>query len=259
MLSLCVAARRAAWVKCAHFTGLRPANVLQHTFIGSLVAIALLSAKADAATVQAAPADSFVSFIGVNVHLNWKGTIWEKTAATWRLRLGELGVRYVRSAMAQTPFARDNLNFLFANYGIRANVLIDKRKLDGSLDTSPVKPLLTYLTTNIGAAKIASFEGPNEYSQTKYSGNADWASELRSFQTYLYSAVKSIPAFSSLPVSGPSIWQRLQSDYQHLGNLNASTDLGTLHYYTAGKKPTRYGWKATYDGLTYERPVDQAI
>src|SRR4029453_17667143 len=128
----------------------------------------------------------------------------------------------------QTTFARDNLNFLYANYGVRANVLLEEpRKPDGTLNTAIVKPMLSYLRDQVGAEKIISFEGPNEYSATKYTmGNAYWASQIRSFQAYLYTAVKSIPAFKAVPVIGPSIWQRIVSDSQQLGDLNYSTDLG---------------------------------
>jgi hypothetical protein len=224
-----------------------------------LAGVILLPAGVRAESVQAIPADSFVEFIGLNAHLNWAGTIWQWEAPTLRQRMGELGIRYVRTAMAQTAFARDSLNFLYANYGIRANVLLQPRKPDGTLDTAPVKPLLAFLRDQVGAEKIVSFEGPNEYSETKYQGNAYWASQIRSFQAYLYTAVKSTPPFNPLPVLGPTIWRELESDHKQLGDLNSTTDRGTLHYYTAGLKPSRYLRKIIYNGTASESPIDMAI
>src|SRR5687768_12363254 len=113
--------------------------------IAGLLAATILPCNAHADTVQAVRADRFINFIGVNTHLNWKGSIWETGAAKWRPRLGELGIRFIRTAMARTPFARDNLNLLYNQYGIRANVLLQPRNADGSLDSSQVRPLLDYL------------------------------------------------------------------------------------------------------------------
>ena len=220
---------------------------------------AALSGHARGETVQAAPADSFVESIGINVHLNWAGTIWQSAAATWRRRLGETGIRYVRTGTANTSFARDNFNILYTDYGIRANILLQPLKSDGSLNTAPVKSMLDYLASQVGSSKIVSFEGPNEYSESKYHGNTDWAAEIRTFQSHLYRTVKAHPAFRTHPVAGPTIWRRLETDYKLLGDLNAYTDYGNLHYYNAGRKPPVYPREVYYNGPTYESPVDMAI
>jgi hypothetical protein len=119
--------------------------------------------------------------------------------------------------------------------------------------------MLNYLASQVGAAKVVSFEGPNEYSETKYHGNTDWAAEIRAFQRYLYTTVKSHPAFRTHPVVGPTIWRRLETDYRLLGDLNAYTDYGNLHYYNAGRKPTVYPRQVFYNGPSFESPVDMAI
>jgi hypothetical protein len=176
-----------------------------------------------------------------------------------RQRLGELRIRYVRTGMAQTSFARDYLKALNQYYGVRANVFIDYGT-STSLDTRPIQGLLNYLRDQVGADKIASFEGPNEFSSTKYtSNNTDWVSDIRSYQSYLYRAVKAMPAFSALPVLAPTVWRRLESDYKALGDLNTTTDLGNLHYYNAARKPSRYPRQIVYNGTLYDSPLDMAI
>jgi hypothetical protein len=257
MIALCVAARRAAEERCARNWALTRKS-LRYGLTVALTGL-LLSSGADAATVQASPADSFVQFTGLNVHLNWAGTIWQWQAPTLRQRIGELRIRYVRTAMARTSFARDYLKALNQEYGVRANVLVDYGT-STSLDTRPVQGLLNYLRDQVGAEKIASFEGPNEYSSTKYTwNNTDWAAELRLYQSYLYRAVKAMPEFRALPVLAPTIWQRLESDYKTLGDLSTTTDFGSLHYYTAGRKPSRYFRQSVYNGTSYDSPVDMAI
>jgi hypothetical protein len=62
-----------------------------------------------------------------------------------------------------------------------------------------------------------------------------------------------------MPVLAPTIWRRLESDYRALGDLNTTTDSGNLHYYTGGRKPSRYGRQSLYQGTTYESSVDMAI
>jgi hypothetical protein len=225
------------------------------TFAGA----ALLTSSVRAETVQAASADSFVEFIGLNYHLNWRGTIWETESPTLRQRLGELGIRYVRSAMAATPFARENLKLLHANYGVRANVLVEPRKPDGTLDTAPVRPLLADLRDRVGVENVVSFEGPNEYSKTKYYGNDYWVSQTRSFQSFLHSAVRAIPAFNAAPVIGPTIWRETEEDHRQLGNLGSTADQGAIHYYPGGLRPSRYLRLITYPGIASESLMDMMI
>ena len=225
------------------------------------VAAAAFTSEAMAETVQALPANRFVNFIGVNTHLNWKGTIWETGADKWRPRLGELGVRYIRTAMARTPFARDNLNFLHSQYGIRANVLMEPRATNGSLDPSQVRPLLDYLRDEVGREKVTSFEGPNEYSESKYSrGNTGWAAQVREYQRFLYTTVKGDPTWRDHTVIGPTVWRRFVTDYEELGNLSAFADAGNLHYYNGGRKPSLYPREHAYTNLMREESsVAQAI
>jgi hypothetical protein len=257
MIGMCVAARRAARKRCARNWVLTRKS-LNYGLTVALTGL-LLSSGANAATVQASPADSFVQFIGLNVHLNWAGTIWQSQAPTLKQRLGELRIRSVRTSMAQTSFARDYLKALYGSYGIRANVLMDFRTSGGLLTTRPIQATLNFLRDQVGPEKIISFEGPNEYSETKYDGNTGWVSQTKSFQSYLYTAVKAMPAFRALPVIGPTIWRETEADHKALGDLNPTTDQGNLHYYPAGLKPSRYLRLVTYPGTAYESPMDMAI
>jgi hypothetical protein len=192
------------------------------------------------AGTHAQPADAFVDAIGVIAHLNWGNTIWDTKFAAYAPILGESGIRYVRTQANGESIPK--LKTLHASYGIRSDIRIDARKADHTLDPTEIPVQLARVRDGLGAERVIGLEGPNEYSDTKYEhGNTGWATQLRGFQQELYTAAKADPALRSIPVVAPSIWKRIEADFRELGDLSASTDLGNLHYYTGGRKPTLFG------------------
>lgn len=194
--------------------------------------------------LDAAPADSFVEFISVQTHLNWRDTVWDQMA--WRPLLGDLGVRYTRSALGN-QVARDHLLALFRDYGIRSSVTFNAINGDGSFDLDATLKILALLRDEIGSRKLYAIEGPNEYTH-KYKTEG-WADRMMSYQKFLYNAVKSDAGLSELAVLAPTIWKRLIEDYEAIGNMDAYADYGNLHLYNGGRKP----------GLFNRNEVDEKI
>jgi hypothetical protein len=234
-------------------------EAIRSFLISGIVSAALLSPSARADVVRAAPSDSFVNFLGVQGHLHREGTIWETQAATLRARVGEIGIRYMRTQIRTSSVAHESAAALFGEHGVRLNVVFHPLRSDGSLNPTQIDSYLAFLRDQVGVEKILSIEGPNEYSSTKYDGNADWATELRGFQNQLYSAVKADSRLNSLPVVAPSIWRRIESDYNELGNLGNAADLGNLHYFNGGRKPTRYNRVRFFGDEGIESRMDRAI
>jgi hypothetical protein len=199
---------------------------------------------------KAAPSDAFVESIGVVAHLNWGGTVWDTRFDQYAPILGESGIRYVRTQANAVSIP--NMKQLHATYGIRFDVRVDGRKADNTLDPSVIGPSLARLRDDLGADKVVGIEGPNEYNDTKYEhDNTGWATQLRDFQRQLYTTAKADAALRSIPILAPSIWKRYEVDARALGDISAYTDLGCLHYYTGGRKPTVWGGA--------ENPIEDAF
>jgi hypothetical protein len=220
----------------------------------------LLSTAAAAATVKAVESDRFVDFIGVQGSLDAEDAIWGSGATTWKARLAELGIRYMRTSIRTSTAARDKAKAIYNELGVRLNVVINPRRADGSLNANQIAPFMDFLRNQVGMEKVSSIEGPNEFSSTKYKGNADWVTELRSFQAKLYQNAKGDPRSRPVPVTAPTVWRRILEDYNALGSLGDSADNGTLHYYNGGRKPSRYKLERYFgDEIGIESPMDLAI
>ena len=196
----------------------------------------------------AAPADSFVELISVQTHLNWRDTVWNQMA--WRPLLGDLGVRYTRSALGNR-MARDHLLALFRDFGIRSSVTFNAINKDGSFKLDATLKILVFLRDEIGSEKIYAIEGPNEYTH-KYKMEG-WADRIRAYQEFLYNAVKSDAELGGLAVLAPTIWKRVIEDYEAIGNMDAHADYGNLHLYNGGRRPSLFNRNEV------DEPIDVAI
>jgi hypothetical protein len=192
--------------------------------------------------VQAIAADAFVDSIGINTHLNWGGTVWDTKSNEWMPLLHESGIRYVRALIGTNALAKNLLTRLYDQYGIRADASFNLRDSNNRVDPTKIQTSLNYLRDQVGAEKIISIESANEYNESKHvEGNVQWATQLRDFQQQLYMKTKNDVELRHLPVLAPSVWKNIIADANELGNLDAFADLGTLHYYTGGRRPTING------------------
>lgn len=199
--------------------------LLRLTFCSLL--LSLMSANPGASAAEPAhSADQFVNSIGVNVHMSYGDTAYGERE---RLvdKLSQAGIRHVRDGLGH------NMGYLYPTYtgmaarGIKTTFIMG----DPSERRDTLEQLLAELRTSVrGAAEAV--EGPNEYS---YSGDPEWVSRLRAYQSRLYDGVKQDPRLSSLPVLAPSLIS--QRDHEMLGNLTPALDFGNKHSYPGGDIP----------------------
>jgi hypothetical protein len=178
--------------------------------------------------VPAHSARAFGDSIGVNVRLTWLDSSYGDFG-TLSARLRELGVRHVSDGLCPTcEYQIDRLRRL-AGVGIKANLGI------GSLGegTGSIAPGLQAVRTRLRDS-VASLSGVNE---PDISGDPDWISHTRAFQTELYRQAKADPFLASLPVLAPSLVNR--ESRTALGDLSAYADRGNLHPYPGGAPPLR--------------------
>jgi len=186
--------------------------------------IALLPAAAKAASVEAKAAASFVDSIGVNTHTYYDDTVYYKQFGTIEQRLRELGIHHVRENLEpDRPDQYERLNQLAAA-GIKSTLILGEPK-DGA---AGLNDFTSILSTDLRGS-VDAVEGPNEYD---FHGGA-WMSELGSYQSRLYAAIKSNPALSSLPVVGPALGNT-NSDGS---DISGSLDYGNIHSYPNGEAP----------------------
>jgi hypothetical protein len=208
----------------------------------------MVVARAAGLNMASAPADQFVDFISVQTHLNRRNTVWDQP--TWRPLLGDLGIRYTRSALGG-KLALEHVHALFADYGIRSSATFNAINDDGSFDLDKSNDVLAFLRDKVGAEKIYAIEGPNEYTHKYKTG--DWAGRMKAYQEFLWTSVKSDSELKNIDVLAPTIWKRIIEDYEAISNMGAYADYGNLHLYNAGRKPSLFNRNGS------ETPVDLAI
>lgn len=175
-------------------------------------------------------ADQFVDSVGVNLHLTWNGTVYYNNFPLVQSQLIQLGVRHVRDGLVDTPWQGyyDHFNQL-GQAGIHGTFISSVGQSATLLQTYPSRV----------SSSFEAFEAPNEYD---ISGNASWATSLRSFLPILYSSAKNTTGGKQFPVYGPSLVQ--SASYATLGNVSQYYDYGNLHNYPGGRNPGTLGWGA---------------
>jgi hypothetical protein len=191
----------------------------------ALVALGL--APAGAAAANARQADRFVDSIGVAVHLGYEGTPYVEDFPLIEQRLGELGIRHVRTGYY--PGARHTIDPYVEDLGARG---VGSTLIMGSpAEPASALPEMLEAVKSDLLGSADGLEGPNEYST---SGDPEWAAHLRAYQQRLYELANADPALASLPVLGPSI---VHNDQAALGDVSAYLDEGNIHSYPEGEAP----------------------
>lgn len=204
-----------------------------------------LGTRADQPVAQA---DSLAEFISVQTHLNWGRTVWGK--APWRPLLGDLGVRYTRSALGNKA-ARDHMAALHEQYGIRSIAVVNEVNQDGSFDAEKTSKVLGLIRDKIGTDKVYAIEGPNEYTRKHKSDG--WAERLSDYQAFVHQAIRSDPELRTLELLAPTVWKREVAAYEELARARPHADNGNLHLYNGGRRPSLFERNGA------EQPVDLAI
>jgi len=214
------------------------------------VAIAWCGLAGAALGQEARSADAFIDSIGVNTHTFFGGTAYEDY--TWREKLLASGIRHIRENLQRdNPTQVRRINDLYEAGGIRTSFIFDPRADRGGT----VAELFARLKGSMLAA-AEQVEGPNEYENAHV---ADWdavAQDARAYQARLYATIKGDPATAQLPVLGPSV--AYPSGYGAWGDVSASLDIGNMHSYPGGRKPSANlrEWLAAAATTSATKPVE---
>ncbi len=183
--------------------------------------------------VKAKSAGSFIDSIGVNTHLHYQGTVYDKRYEDLiKPKLLELGVRHIRDGAYTYEEAGRNTFFYkrlreLGAAGIDFNLLTSlETPYNDATDYSKLDDVVSWTD---GA--VTSFEGINEPDLQGISG---WVNLTRDAQKKLYGTVRGNPALKDVKVLGPSpVWKA-----KDLGDLSRYMDYGNTHPYPGGKMPT---------------------
>ena len=219
--------RRATFV-CLLFTS---------TIAGGLTAAAAqTSSPGSAAATQALASDSVVDQIGVDIHLSFFNTPYNKFDTLVRPALAELGVRHVRDG-ALTAGNSGALNTYYKRLSALAADGIKSSLVTFDATTPAYVTDLAKLDDvyNQAGRAVEFFEGSNEPNLKK---NPGWANIGRERQKALYQAAHGNPDLSGVAVIGPSPWG---PSAQQLGDISADVDFGNWHIYSGGQYPEATG------------------
>ncbi|MDP1910280.1 MAG: hypothetical protein Q8K85_18435, partial [Hyphomicrobium sp.] len=233
-------------------------------FVGLAIATAAAAAcdragfARPASGQRAIPAQRFADSIGIATHPNWRRTVWG--SSDWPAALTALGVANVRGKLGSGRGGEAALAGLgnFIAKGGKLCALVANSGQD--FDLPAIAKSIDFLASNLGSRGLSAIEGPNEYNRPSRRPR-DWVSRLRSFQTWLHDTVRADRRLDGVPLVAPSMWGRLSSDYRALGNLGRDADIGCLHYYTGGRRPSRVGIssRTSEDGRSSEQSLGDAI
>lgn len=185
-----------------------------------------------AGAVPAQRADAFVDSIGVNVHLHYNDTVYNRYDDVVKPRLRELGGRHIRDGVytydgaSADTFYYQRLRDLGAA-GIGANLITS---IDTSFSERTDVSKLDDVQRWTGGA-VESFEGVNE---PDLNGGPVWVAQTRTLQRDLWNKVQNDAKLRAVDVVGPSP----AFDPEALGDVSAWVDYGNWHPYPGGNCPT---------------------
>ena len=209
----------------------------QACLCSSVISLCGLLSGSEAAPEKARSADAFVDTIGVNIHLGYSDTVYNKYDEILKPRLLELGVRHIRDGIRlNRKDLIKKLNDLAEN-GIHSNLLL-----------SPNEAVEVCKAVE---KSVETVEGENEPDGKKHAGPKDWIPLARAQNTALYAAMKADSATKNIPVlvSGMA---NTRSSPGNLGDMQATIDIGNMHCYPGGLNPLSGGW-----GMTLLKAVEE--
>jgi hypothetical protein len=222
---------------------------------------AALAPPAGAAVRSAREADTFADSAGVNVHLHFSGSAYDRAFETVvKPELLRAGVRHVRDGAYTYAEAASSTYYRrcreLAAAGIRFDLMTTfKTRWSEPTDLSKLPDVYRWCN---GA--VESFEGVNEPDlQPIPTGFPNWQVQTLQSQKGLYAAVKGNAAIRNVNVLGPTVvWAPTA-----LGDLSAYMDYGNWHPYPGGECPTcgdAYGqnidtFMAKYRTISGSRPM----
>jgi hypothetical protein len=210
-------------------------------FVVALIAAAAMTSApsfghAPSVAEVARPADSFVDSVGINTHLHYTGTVYDRAFYdVIRPKLVALGVRHVRDGAYTYAAAGPSTTYYrrcwsLAAAGIRFDLITTFRtKWTQATDYGKLGAVAGWCD---GA--VEAFEGVNEPDkQALPAGSPPWQTQTSASQKALFAAVRSNPALAHVAVLGPAVAHSPGA----VGDLSAYVDYGNWHPYPGGRCP----------------------
>jgi hypothetical protein len=181
-------------------------------------------------------ADSAADMVGVNTHINYRGSIYDRRwADIIRPRLLELGVRHIRDNPGDPGDVGTKQRFAdLARSGIRT-LLINW--------SAAHKEYVKSVNALGGMQVVEAVEPPNEHDLS----GSGWQSSMRDFMLRMHVAYRSDAATQGIAVLGPS-FANTRDAALSLANAfptaSGSMDAGNLHNYSGvyPEGPLAGGW-----------------
>lgn len=184
------------------------------TFLSTIIAPILneLSSTAQAATVTARSADTFIDSIGVVGH-EWYD--WNMITP----KLKELGIRHVRGWNPDPTKAREIASSLGLKY-------------TGTINRGESAEDFKNWVKSVGAEHFATVEG---YNEPWLFVKEDWVNRTHQAQQDLWKTFKADPTTANITVAGAS--PVFPSDAKEMGNLRPYCEMANVHLYYGGNNP----------------------
>jgi hypothetical protein len=177
------------------------------------------------------PVRTFTDSVGVNVHINYFDRLYGNFDLV-KDKLVKLSIRHVRDGVQLISDDYDSLMYgrwvELQKAGIKFNAVVDPR---GSIKYPDAAHLVQVLDRAHGS--IESFEGPNELD---ISGLSGWPSVILTYQSSLFSTMRSTESLRQLSTIAPS-FASISNGFK-TAHLAAKADFGNLHAYPAGEMPS---------------------
>jgi hypothetical protein len=201
--------------------------------------LSFLPFSANAQSVKAQKADSFIESIGVNTHLFYDDTVYhQKYEEIIKPKLLELGVRHIRdSGTRNSNGYLDRLEEL-KSYGISSTLIFGPNTGTPADGIELIKDL---------KGVVEAVEGPNELNLDKTINN--WIPVVQNYVKELFTLVKADEYTKNLSVIGPSLTNREAT--QSVGDLSSFVDYGNIHKYYGNRHPETNGWGSYWEGTKY--------
>ena len=136
---------------------------------------------------------------------------------------------------------------------------IDCRNANGTYDKVKGQAAIDYAAAN--ADLVIGIEGDNEPNHA--SAPPAWPTYLKDYtRVALRCGARPSEALRTSPWRVPSIWNRITADYIKLGDVSDSVDVGCIHWYTGGRRPTVSGKSGSGDeegGGSGTQTFDEAL
>lgn len=184
-------------------------------------------------------ADAFTDSWGADTHFAYRDGTYRSHQGKEIAALEASGIRHIRDGLPMLPPDAQAILDDLCQHGI-------KHSIGFGVHTTGEKI--------IAAIKKHKPECLDEVEpQNEYDGahDSDWVATITDEQKLLYTTVKSQPSFSSITVLGPPLVNLRH--YAELGNIEAYSDAGNLHFSTCDGNPKTRRYKSLDVGAQFAR------